>query len=302
MLRVHAFAWRHGALNPQNYRREGEKIMAVNPVYEKLICCYESIKEKIPFQPKVALILGSGLGDYADGFPAEGVIDYHEIAGFPVSTVPGHKGRFIFTHVEGTPVVMMQGRVHYYEGYAMSDVVLPARLMRMMGAEILFLTNAAGGVNYDFSAGDFMLIRDQISCFVPSPLLGPNAEELGPRFADMGHIYDEDLQQIIRDSASEMNLSIKEGVYLQLTGPAYESPAEVKMCRILGADAVGMSTACEAVAANHMGCRICGISCISNLACGMTDQPLSHKEVQETADRVAPLFKELVTRSIQKMG
>ena len=276
--------------------------MSKNPVYEKLMGCYDSIKEKIPFTPKVALILGSGLGDYADGYSAEGMIDYHEIQGFPVSTVPGHKGRFIFTNIEGTPVVMMQGRVHYYEGYSISDVVLPVRLMRLMGAEILFLTNAAGGVNFDFAAGDFMLIRDQISSFVPSPLIGPNMDQLGPRFADMSHIYDEDLQQIIRDSAAAMNLSLKEGVYLQLTGPAYESPAEVRMCRILGADAVGMSTACEAVAANHMGYKICGISCISNLACGMTDQPLSHKEVQETADRVAPLFKELVTRSIAKMG
>ena len=276
--------------------------MSKNPVYEKLMGCYDSIKEKIPFTPKVALILGSGLGDYADGYSAEGMIDYHEIQGFPVSTVPGHKGRFIFTHIEGTPMVMMQGRVHYYEGYSISDVVLPVRLMRLMGAEILFLTNAAGGVNFDFAAGDFMLIRDQISSFVPSPLIGPNMDQLGPRFADMSHIYDEDLQQIIRDSAAAMNLSLKEGVYLQLTGPAYESPAEVRMCRILGADAVGMSTACEAVAANHMGYKICGISCISNLACGMTDQPLSHKEVQETADRVAPLFKELVTRSIAKMG
>ena len=276
--------------------------MSKDPVYEKLMGCYDSIKEKIPFTPKVALILGSGLGDYADGYSAEGMIDYHEIQGFPVSTVPGHKGRFIFTHIEGTPVVMMQGRVHYYEGYSISDVVLPVRLMRLMGAEILFLTNAAGGVNFDFAAGDFMLIRDQISSFVPSPLIGPNMDQLGPRFADMSHIYDEDLQQIIRDSAAAMNLSLKEGVYLQLTGPAYESPAEVRMCRILGADAVGMSTACEAVAANHMGYKICGISCISNLACGMTDQPLSHKEVQETADRVAPLFKELVTRSIAKMG
>lgn len=276
--------------------------MNVNPVYEKLNRCYESIKEKIPFAPEVALILGSGLGDYADGFPQEGTIDYHEIEGFPVSTVQGHRGRFIFTHVAGVPVVMMQGRVHYYEGYPMSDVVLPTRLMRLMGARILFLTNAAGGVNASFSAGDFMLIKDQISCFVPSPLIGPNSEELGPRFADMSHIYDEELKQLIRDSAAEMGLRIQEGVYLQLTGPAYESPAEVRMCRVLGADAVGMSTACEAVAANHMGYQICGISCISNLACGMTDQPLSHKEVQETADRVAPLFKELVTRTIGKLG
>ena len=275
--------------------------MEKNLVYEKLNRCYESMKNKLPFTPQVALILGSGLGNYAERFQEEGVIDYREIEGFPVSTVPGHKGRFIFAHVEGTPVVMMQGRVHYYEGYPMSDVVLPVRLMRKMGAKVLFLTNAAGGVNFDFAPGDFMLIRDQIASFVPSPLLGPNVEEWGARFPDMSHIYDEDLQEIIRSSASQMGLKLQEGVYLQLTGPAYESPAEIRMCRALGADAVGMSTACEAVAANHMGYKICGISCISNLASGMTQKPLSHKEVQETADRMAVQFEELVTRSIGKM-
>ena len=275
--------------------------MEKNLVYEKLNRCYESMKHKLPFKPQVALILGSGLGNYAERFQEEGVIDYREIEGFPVSTVPGHKGRFIFAHVEGTPVVMMQGRVHYYEGYPMSDVVLPVRLMRKMGAKVLFLTNAAGGVNFDFAPGDFMLIRDQIASFVPSPLLGPNVEEWGARFPDMSHIYDEDLQEIIRSSASQMGLKLQEGVYLQLTGPAYESPAEIRMCRALGADAVGMSTACEAVAANHMGYKICGISCISNLASGMTQKPLSHKEVQETADRMAVQFEELVTRSIGKM-
>lgn len=275
--------------------------MEKNLVYEKLNRCYESMKNKLPFTPQVALILGSGLGNYAERFQEEGVIDYREIEGFPVSTVPGHKGRFIFAHVEGTPVVMMQGRVHYYEGYPMSDVVLPVRLMRKMGAKVLFLTNAAGGVNFDFAPGDFMLIRDQIASFVPSPLLGANVEEWGARFPDMSHIYDEDLQKIIRSSASQMGLKLQEGVYLQLTGPAYESPAEIRMCRALGADAVGMSTACEAVAANHMGYKICGISCISNLASGMTQQPLSHKEVQETADRMAVQFEELVTRSIGKM-
>lgn len=275
--------------------------MEKNLVYEKLNRCYESMKNKLPFKPQVALILGSGLGNYAERFQEEGVIDYREIEGFPVSTVPGHKGRFIFAHVEGTPVVMMQGRVHYYEGYPMSDVVLPVRLMRKMGAKVLFLTNAAGGVNFDFAPGDFMLIRDQIASFVPSPLLGPNVEEWGARFPDMSHIYDEDLQEIIRSSASQMGLKLQEGVYLQLTGPAYESPAEIRMCRALGADAVGMSTACEAVAANHMGYKICGISCISNLASGMTQKPLSHKEVQETADMMAVQFEELVTRSIGKM-
>ncbi len=273
-----------------------------NPVYDKLRNCYDSIKGKIPFEPKVALVLGSGLGDYAEQLEIQGTIDYHDIEGFPVSTVPGHKGRFVFARINEVPAVLMQGRVHYYEGYPMSDVVLPVRLMKLMGAEILFLTNAAGGVNYDYGAGDFMLIKDQISCFVPSPLVGPNLEELGPRFPDMSHIYDEDLRDIIRSTALELGIRIQEGVYVQLTGPAYESPHEVKMCRILGGDAVGMSTACEAVAANHMGMKICSISCISNLACGMTDVPLSHKEVQEASDKMAPLFKKLVSESIRKLG
>ena len=273
-----------------------------NPVYDKLRNCYDSIKAKIPFEPKVALVLGSGLGDYAEQLEIQGTIDYRDIEGFPVSTVPGHKGRFVFARINEVPAVLMQGRVHYYEGYPMSDVVLPVRLMKLMGAQILFLTNAAGGVNYDYGAGDFMLIKDQISCFVPSPLVGPNLEELGPRFPDMSHIYDEDLRDIIRSTALELGIRIQEGVYVQLTGPAYESPHEVKMCRILGGDAVGMSTACEAVAANHMGMKICGISCISNLACGMTDVPLSHKEVQEASDKMAPLFKKLVSESIRKLG
>lgn len=273
-----------------------------NAVYEKLMRCYKTVKEKVDFQPKVALVLGSGLGDYADRMEIEAELDYHDIDGFPVSTIPGHKGRFVFGHVGEVPVVVMQGRVHYYEGYSIQDVVLPVRLMRMMGAEVLFLTNAAGGVNYDFHAGDLMMITDQISSFVPSPLIGPNMEELGVRFPDMSDVYDKELQNVIRATAKELNIPLQEGVYLQLTGPAYESPAEVRMCRILGADAVGMSTACEAVAANHMKMKICGISCISNLACGMTDQPLDHKEVQEAADRVAPLFRKLVIRSIQEIG
>ena len=271
-------------------------------VYEKLMRCYQTVKEKVDFQPKVALVLGSGLGDYADRIEMAAELDYHEIDGFPVSTIPGHKGRFVFGYVGDVPVVIMQGRVHFYEGYPIQDVVLPIRLMRLMGAEVLFLTNAAGGVNYDFHAGELMMITDQISSFVPSPLVGPNAEELGVRFPDMSDVYDRELQDVIRRAAKELDIPLREGVYLQLTGPAYESPAEVRMCRILGADAVGMSTACEAVAANHMKMKICGISCISNLACGMTDQPLDHKEVQEAADRVAPLFRKLVTESIREIG
>lgn len=269
--------------------------------FERLEKCYKCFKEKIDFTPDVALILGSGLGDYADGIKQEAVLEYSEIEGFPVSTVAGHKGRFVFGYVGDVKVVIMQGRVHYYEGYSMEDVVLPVRLMKLMGAKILFLTNAAGGVNFDYHAGDFMLISDQI-CMAPSPLIGENIDELGVRFPDMSNIYDKDLRNVVRDTAKALDIPLQEGVYIQLTGPNYESPAEIRMVRTMGADAVGMSTACEAIAANHCGLKTVGISCISNMACGITDQPLTHAEVQETADRAAPLFRKLVTESVIKLA
>ena len=273
-----------------------------NPVYEKLKRCLHSVQEKVDFVPAIALVLGSGLGNYGEQIRVVQTVDYHEIEGFPVSTVQGHKGRFLFGYIEDVPVVAMQGRVHYYEGYAMSDVVLPIRLMHALGARILFLTNAAGGVNPEFAAGDFMLIKDQIASFVPSPLIGPNLDELGVRFPDMSQVYDKGLMGIIRKTAEKLCIPLQEGTYIQLTGPNFETSAEVRMCRILGADAVGMSTACEAIAANHMGMKVCGISCISNLACGLTENPLSHQEVQETADRVAPLFEQLVTAAVVNMA
>ena len=270
-------------------------------LYQKLETCLASIRKKTDFKPEVALILGSGLGDYADGIQIEATVDYTEIEGFPTSTVAGHKGRFVFGYVQDVPVVIMQGRVHYYEGYPMSDVVLPTRLMGMMGAKKLFLTNAAGGVNPSFQPGDFMMITDHITTGVPSPLIGPNLDELGSRFPDMSEVYSKRLQDVIRTSAKACGISIQEGVYVQFTGPNYETPAEVKMAAIWGGDAVGMSTACEAMAARHMGLEVCGISCITNMAAGISKQELNHKEVQETADRVAKSFKELVTQIIIHM-
>ena len=273
----------------------------MSKAYERLQKCYECFKAKVDFVPDRALILGSGLGDYADTIKQEAVLEYKDIEGFPVSTVAGHKGRFVFGYVGDVKVVVMQGRVHYYEGYSMEDVVLPVRLMKLMGAKVLFLTNASGGVNFDYSAGDFMLISDQL-CMAPSPLIGENLDELGPRFPDMSNIYDRDLRKTVRDTAASLGIKLQEGVYIQLTGPNYESPAEIRMVRTLGADAVGMSTACEAIAANHCGLKTVGISCVSNLACGMTDKPLSHAEVQETADKAAPLFRRLVTESIKNIA
>lgn len=273
----------------------------MSDLYRKLETCLASVRAKTDFKPEVALILGSGLGDYADEIQIETTIDYTDIEGFPTSTVAGHKGRFVFGYVEKVPVVIMQGRVHYYEGYPMSDVVLPTRLMGMLGAKKLFLTNAAGGVNPSFKPGDFMMITDHITTGVPSPLIGPNMDELGSRFPDMSEVYSKRFQNVIRDCAKKCGISIQEGVYVQFTGPNYETPAEIRMAAAWGGDAVGMSTACEAMAARHMGMEVCGISCITNLAAGMASGKLDHKEVQETADRVAEQFKKLIRAIVRRL-
>lgn len=275
----------------------------MNEVYKKVLRCYESLQKKFDFSnflPDVAIVLGSGLGDYANDIEVVGEVDYHDIEGFPVSTVPGHAGKFIFGYVGDVPVVCMKGRIHYYEGYPITDVVLPARLMKLMGAKVLFLTNACGGLNPEFKAGDFMLIKDQISVFVPNPLIGENIDELGTRFPDMSHVYDSELRNLIKEAAAENEIILREGVYCQFTGPSFESPAEIIMAGKIGADAAGMSTAVEAIAANHMGMKVCGISFVSNLAAGISPVPLTHEEVQEAANMAAPKFKKLINAAVKK--
>ncbi|MBE5845491.1 MAG: purine-nucleoside phosphorylase [Butyrivibrio sp.] len=269
-------------------------------IYEKVNNCVAAIRKVTDFKPRVAITLGSGLGNYADQIDIKCEVSYSDIPGFPVSTVPGHAGKFIFGYVGDVPVVCMKGRVHFYEGYDITDVVLPARVMRQLGAEILFLTNAAGGVNYNFNAGELMLITDHIAVFVRNPLIGPNVEEFGTRFPDMSEVYDKELRDIIYNTAVENKIPLKMGVYTQLTGPSFESPAEIKMLRTLGTDAVGMSTVVEAIAARHMGMRVCGVSCISNMAAGMLAEPLSHEDVQKAADIVGPMFEKLVTECVKK--
>ena len=268
---------------------------------DRLLKCKKIIREKTDFVPEIAIVLGSGLGNYAEKMEVAAEISYTEIEGFPVSTVAGHDGKFLFGYIGEKAVVMMKGRVHYYEGYEMEDVVLPIRLMKMLGAETLILTNAAGGIDPSYTPGDLMLIEDQIAAFVPSPLRGQNLESLGTRFPDMSNIYDPELKDIAKKVAQKQGVNLKRGVYVQTQGPNYESPAEIKMYAAFGAHAVGMSTACEAVAARHMSMRIVGISCISNMAAGVLDQPLNHLEVQETANKIQSVFEKLISGIVEEI-
>ncbi|MBQ8004162.1 MAG: purine-nucleoside phosphorylase [Oscillospiraceae bacterium] len=273
----------------------------MSEIYEKLVAARDYVRGKTDFIPQVAIVLGSGLGGLADEIECAVSIRYSDIPGFPVSTVAGHEGRFVFGSLEGVPVVAMQGRVHYYEGYDVRDVVLPVRLMGMLGAKTVFLTNAAGGINKGFAQGALMMITDHISSLVPSPLAGANIDELGVRFPDMSEVYSGKLREIIRESAEKLSVDVKEGIYIQTAGPNYETPAEIRAYERMGADAVGMSTAIEAMAARHMGMQVCGISCITNMAAGLSPRPLTHEEVKETADRVSRDFKRLVRAVISEI-
>ena len=274
----------------------------MNNVEKELFESYESIKDMVKVKPDVALVLGSGLGEFANQMTDVSYIDYKDIKGFPVSTVSGHVGRYVIGKIDNVNVIAMQGRVHYYEGYSMDKVVMPIRIMKLLGAEKLILTNAAGGINLNFKAGDLMRITDNITTFVPSPLIGPNIEKLGTRFPDMSSIYDKDMAEIMDNVAKELNIDLKNGVYVQTTGPSYETPAEIKMFRTLGADAVGMSTVCEAMVARHMGMKVAGISCICNMAAGIDNKELNHEEVKLAADMASEKFTKLVKEFIKKLA
>ncbi len=270
-----------------------------NAYYKKLTHCVDQIRARIgDFEPRLALTLGSGLGPLAETMDVRFRVPYGDIEGMPVSTVPGHAGQFLFGYIAEVPVVCMQGRLHYYEGWDIHDVVMPARIMGLLGSKTLFLTNAAGGLDPAMETPSLMVISDHIMLGFPNPLVGPNLDELGPRFPDMSAVYDPALRELIRRKGEEMGLPMSEGVYVQLTGPSFETPAEVRLLGSIGGGAVGMSTACEAVAARHMGLRVCGVSCISNKGAGLSAGALSHAEVIEAGELIGERFSALVTAVI----
>lgn len=270
-------------------------------MFNKVQECADFIKGKINKEPKIGLILGSGLGTLADEIENATKIKYNEIPNFPVSTVQGHAGCLVIGKLEGKDVIAMQGRFHYYEGYTQQEITFPVRVMNALGVETIVVTNAAGGINIEFNPGDLMIIKDHINLSGNSPLIGKNDERFGPRFPDMSSAYTHKYIELVRECAKELNIKTQEGVYAFFSGPTYETPAEVKMARILGADAVGMSTAPEVIVANHSGMNVIGISCITNMAAGILDQPLNHEEVIETTQKVKTEFLNLVKLVVKKI-
>ncbi|GKX68707.1 purine-nucleoside phosphorylase [Inconstantimicrobium mannanitabidum] len=261
----------------------------------------EFILTKTKFKPEIGLILGSGLGAIADQIENAEYYNYSEIPNFPVSTVEGHAGKLVIGNFQGKQVVAMQGRFHFYEGYEMNDVTFPVRVMKLLGVKTLIVTNAAGAVNAEFNPGDLMLISDHINLSGRNPLMGKNLDEFGPRFPDMSNAYDKDLRNKVKEIAKSINVTLQEGVYAMFSGPTYETPAEVRMARILGGDAVGMSTVPEVVVANHCGLKVIGVSCMTNMAAGILDQPLCHEEVMETSNKVKETFINLMTNIIKNI-
>jgi len=272
--------------------------MASTSLYERAEHATRIIRSRISVDPRIAVVLGSGLGGFADDFQEAVAIPYEDIPGFVRSTAAGHAGRLVIGKVDSVPVLAMQGRVHYYEGYSLEEVTFPVRTFGLLGIKTLILTNAAGGINVQLTQGALMVITDHLNLMGVNPLRGPNDERFGPRFPDMTAVYSPDLQELVVEEAKAINVEVRRGIYGALSGPSYETPAEIHLLRNLGADAVGMSTVPEAIVARHMGLEVLGISCITNMAAGISDEPINHEEVMATGDAVRETFTELLQRVI----
>ena len=276
--------------------------MASTSIYERAEHAARIIRARTTVEPRIAVVLGSGLGGFADDFEDAVGIPYEDIPGFVRSTAQGHAGRLVIGKVDGIPVLAMQGRVHYYEGYSLDEVTFPIRTFGLLGIKSLVLTNAAGGISVTLSQGALMVISDHVNLMGVNPLRGPNDERFGPRFPDMSAVYAPELQQIVIEEAKAIGVEVRRGIYGGLSGPSYETPAEIHLLRNLGADAVGMSTVPEAIVARHMGIEVLGISCITNMAAGISDEPINHEEVMATGDRVRETFTELLRRVINAIN
>jgi purine-nucleoside phosphorylase len=272
--------------------------MASTSLYERAEHATRIIRSRISVEPRIAVVLGSGLGGFADDFEEAVAIPYEDIPGFVRSTAQGHVGRLVVGKVDSVPVLAMQGRVHYYEGYSLEEVTFPVRTFGLLGIKTLILTNAAGGINVQLTQGALMVISDHLNLMGVNPLRGPNDERFGPRFPDMSAVYSADLQELVVEEAKAIGVEVRRGIYGALSGPSYETPAEIHLLRGLGADAVGMSTVPEAIVARHMGLEVLGISCITNMAAGISDEPINHEEVMATGDAVRETFTELLQRVI----
>lgn len=274
---------------------------AISNLYARAENAARTIRARAGVEARVALVLGSGLGQFANDFENAVSIPYAEIPGFVSSTAEGHVGRLVIGKVDQVPVIAMQGRVHFYEGYSLEEVTLPVRAFKLLGVETLVLTNAAGGINVELSQGALMVISDHLNLMGVNPLRGPNDSRFGPRFPDMTEVYSRPLQEIAVEEARTLGIEIRRGIYAGLAGPSYETPAEIHMLRSFGADAVGMSTVPEAIVARQMGIDVLGISCITNMAAGISDQPIDHQEVMETGNSVRIAFSQLLRRVIARL-
>lgn len=276
--------------------------VAGSGLYERAEHAARIIRSRIKFEPRVGVVLGSGLGAFANDFEEAIAIPYQEIQGFARSTAEGHAGQLVVGKVEQVPLLAMQGRLHHYEGYSLEEVTFPIRTFKLLGLKTIILTNASGGINVQFTPGTLMVITDHLNLMGDNPLRGQNDERFGPRFPDMSAVYSSELQEIVMEEAREMTLDVRRGVYAALAGPSYETPAEIHLMRNFGADAVGMSTVPEAIVARHMGLEVLGISCVTNLAAGVTDEPINHEDVMATGDRVSATFTELLKRVVVRLN